>query len=171
MICIERITTEMKFDAQSINCLLAQQSPGETQREISEEELRESLNNPLFYLFTAVDTESNAPYKYVGMATVFFQRNLARWIAEIHDVVVDKEQRRRGIGELLTKRLMDTALEFSKERNIKIKLYLTSRPSRIAANTLYKKLGFVLVSKSFGGWGTNLYKIIVEPTGFRGLSK
>ena len=105
------------------------------------------------------------------MATVFFQRNLARWIAEIHDVVVDKEQRRRGIGELLTKRLMDTALEFSKERNIKIKLYLTSRPSRIAANTLYKKLGFVLVSKSFGGWGTNLYKIIVEPTGFRGLSQ
>ena len=169
MIRVKRIPTSMGFDADAINRLLAQQSPGKMQRTISEEELWEALGNPFFYLFVATDFESNTPYEYIGMATMFFQRNLAPWISEIHGVVVDEKQRGKGIGELLTRKLMDTALDFSKARDVKIELCLTSRPSRTAANALYQKLGFILIAGSYGEWGTNLYKIIVEPTGLRGL--
>lgn len=169
MLDIRRIVPDKPFDEKEINRLLAQQSPGTIQRTIEDGELREALSNPLFFMFVAVERDEASIKRYLGMATIFFQRNIARWIAEIHDVVVDEAFRGHKIGEALTKKLMETAHEFSKERNIKLKLFLTSRPSRVAANSLYQKLGFVLVSQSYGPWGTNLYKIIVEPQGFRGL--
>jgi ribosomal protein S18 acetylase RimI-like enzyme len=162
---IKRIVPGSNFDLKNINELLAQQSPGD-KRGLEADEVQEALANPFFHFFVATESGSE---EYVGMATIFFQRNLARWIAEIHDVVVDKERRGHGFGEALVKKLLETAHAFSKARNVKLKLYLTSRPSRTAANSLYEKLGFVLVAGSHGAWGTNLYKIIVEPTGFRGL--
>lgn len=159
------ITTDVDID--KFNRLLIQQSPGTKKRVVVKDDLKQALRNPLFYLFVASD--SGRSDDYVGMATIFFQRNIVRWIGEIHDVVVDEQMRGRGIGEMLTRKLMHTAQEFSAERNVEMKLYLTSRPSRVAANSLYTKLGFVLVAQSHGQWGTNLYKIIAGPTGFRGL--
>jgi len=97
------------------------------------------------------------------MASIFFQKNLGRWIAEIHDVVVDKEYRGRGLGEKITLVLIEDAKKFAKTKNVKIKLYLTSRPSRIAANKLYKKLGFELVAEAHGEHGKNLYKMTIAP--------
>lgn len=166
MIEIQRITTA-DVDIEKLNQLLAQQSPSTKKRVITKDDLGQALRNRLFYLFVARDSEQ--PDNYAGMATIFFQRNIARWIGEIHDVVVDGQMRGRGLGEMLTRKLMDTAREFCAERNIEMKLYLTSRPSRVAANSLYAKLGFVLVAQSHGQWGTNLYKIIAGQTGFRGL--
>jgi GNAT superfamily N-acetyltransferase len=151
-------------DTDQINWLLGQQSPSE--RVIEASELQTLLDNPLFYLFVVQDHDR----KYIGVATMFFQRSLTRWIAEIHDVVVDENFRGQGFGKQLTSKAMETALEFSVLHGVNIKLFLTSRPSRVAANKLYQKLGFVLVSKAHGPWGTNLYKRLVEPTGFRGLS-
>lgn len=168
MLKITRLTLQT-VDLQGINKLLTQQSPGAVNREITAEELVECLSNPLFYLFVVEDDQQNSK-NYLGMASIFFQRNLARWIAEIHDVVVDSSHRGQGLGKLLTNELMNCALEFAINRKTKIKLYLTSRPSRLEANALYSKLGFVLVAKANGDWGTNLYKLIVEPSGFRGLS-
>jgi ribosomal protein S18 acetylase RimI-like enzyme len=57
----------------------------------------------------------------------------------IEDVVVDESQRGKGIG----KELMLFAVDFAKTTGAKA-IELTSRPSRIAANQLYKKLGFVI---------------------------
>lgn len=159
---IKRIT-ETDFSEADVNHLLAQQSPGV--RHIDAKDLQEALSNPHFYFLAAL----NDNCAYMGMATIFFQRNLARWIAEIHDVVVDEQYRGMGIGKDLTIATMNTALLFAIERNVSLKLFLTSRPSRVVANNLYRKLGFVLVAKATGPWGTNLYKIIVEPSGFRGL--
>jgi len=59
--------------------------------------------------------------------------------AWIEDVVVDKNIRGQGIGA----KLIEYAINFSKNIGIE-KLDLTSRPSRVAANELYKKLGFEL---------------------------
>jgi ribosomal protein S18 acetylase RimI-like enzyme len=56
----------------------------------------------------------------------------------IEDVVVDESARGRGVGELLNRR----ALDIAHKRGAKT-VDLTSRPSRIAANKLYQKLGFV----------------------------
>jgi ribosomal protein S18 acetylase RimI-like enzyme len=170
MIEIRRIKQNSDFSVGGINNLLAQQSPGETERTLQAEDLGNLvLCNSLFHLLVAVLKDESGE-RYVGMGTIFFQCNLARWIAEIHDVVVDENFRGLHLGEKIIKSLLDVALQFSKSRNIKIKLFLTSRPSRVAANALYQKLGFVLVAKAEGDWGTNLYKIIVEPTGLRGLS-
>lgn len=151
MIEIKRIIEKTDADIESINRLLSQQSPSNKKREISKDDLMQALSNPLFHLLVISDSEK--PDYYIGMATIFFQRNLARWIGEIHDVVVDEQARGRGLGEKLVKELMGTARNFCSEQRVEMKLYLTSRPSRIPANSLYTKLGFTLVARSEGLWG------------------
>jgi len=56
----------------------------------------------------------------------------------IEDVVVDESQRGKGIGQELT----IFAVIFAGSLNAE-SVELTSRPSRIAANKLYQKLGFI----------------------------
>ena len=62
----------------------------------------------------------------------------------IEDVVVDESQRGKGIG----KELMLSAIDYSKSLGSK-DIRLTSRPSRIAANELYLKLGFKKYETNF----------------------
>ena len=57
--------------------------------------------------------------------------------AWIEDVVVDDAGRGKGIGEKLNRVAIDIA-ESAGARTVD----LTSRPSRVAANELYKKIGF-----------------------------
>jgi len=57
--------------------------------------------------------------------------------AWIEDVVVDDAARGRGIGEALTLRAVELAREAG-ARSVE----LTSRPTREAANRLYRRLGF-----------------------------
>jgi ribosomal protein S18 acetylase RimI-like enzyme len=59
--------------------------------------------------------------------------------AVIEDVVVDGSARRLGIGEAITRELMDLARKAG-ARGVS----LTSNPGRQAANRLYVRLGFVL---------------------------
>jgi ribosomal protein S18 acetylase RimI-like enzyme len=58
--------------------------------------------------------------------------------AWIEDVVVDESARGRGVGEALNRRALKIALNAGAQT-----VDLTSRPSRDAANRLYKRLGFV----------------------------
>lgn len=58
--------------------------------------------------------------------------------AWIEDVVVDEAARGHGVGEALNR----AALERARARGAKT-VDLTSRPSREAANRLYRRLGFV----------------------------
>jgi ribosomal protein S18 acetylase RimI-like enzyme len=67
----------------------------------------------------------------------------------IEDVVVDESQRGKGLGE----ELMLFAIDYSKSLGTG-SVSLTSRPSRIAANRLYQKLGFVQ-------YATNVYKYLL----------
>jgi ribosomal protein S18 acetylase RimI-like enzyme len=60
------------------------------------------------------------------------------WRGWIEDVVVDEAARGRGVGEMLNLR----ALDIARARGVKT-VDLTSRPSRVAANKLYQKIGFV----------------------------
>jgi ribosomal protein S18 acetylase RimI-like enzyme len=64
----------------------------------------------------------------------------------IEDVVVDESQRGKGFGE----EMMLFAIDYSKSIGTG-SVSLTSRPSRITANRLYQKLGFVQ-------YETNVYK-------------
>ena len=57
--------------------------------------------------------------------------------AWIEDVVVDESARGHGVGEALNRAALDHA-----RANGPITVDLTSRPSREAANRLYKRMGF-----------------------------
>ena len=67
----------------------------------------------------------------------------------IEDVVVDGKYRGRGLG----RRLMDGVLLALKRMNVR-KVELTSRPSRVAANALYRSLGFTRRT-------TNVYECVL----------
>jgi ribosomal protein S18 acetylase RimI-like enzyme len=58
--------------------------------------------------------------------------------AWVEDVIVDESVAGQGIGRLLTEAMLERARELGC-----VTVDLTSRPSREAANHLYKKVGFV----------------------------
>jgi len=74
----------------------------------------------------------------VGMLTLVVFRIPTGVRAWIEDVVVDETARGRGIGGALTGRALDLAARAGAKT-----VELTSRPSREAANRLYRRLGFV----------------------------
>ena len=67
--------------------------------------------------------------------------------AWIEDVVVNEDARGKGVGRLLS----EHALGLATQRGAKT-VDLTSRPSREAANALYKKLGFELRETNVYRW-------------------
>jgi len=80
----------------------------------------------------------------VGMLTIAVYRTPSGIKVWIEDVVVDEAHRGKGIG----KELMLAAIDYSKSLGSK-DIRLTSRPSRIAANELYLKLGFKKYETNF----------------------
>jgi ribosomal protein S18 acetylase RimI-like enzyme len=70
--------------------------------------------------------------------------------AWIEDVAVDTEARGKGIGEALTRE----AVRLAAARGART-IELTSRPSREAANRLYRRLGFELRE-------TNVYRYTIS---------
>ena len=54
-------------------------------------------------------------------------------------MIVDEDQRGKGFG----KKLIDSLINWAKDNKVEI-IELTSNPARIAANELYKKVGFIL---------------------------
>jgi len=74
----------------------------------------------------------------VGSLTLAMFRIPTGVRAWIEDVVVDGSARGLGVGEALSRAALDHA-----RRNGAVTVDLTSRPSREAANRLYRRLGFV----------------------------
>jgi ribosomal protein S18 acetylase RimI-like enzyme len=70
--------------------------------------------------------------------------------AWIEDVVVDEAARGRGVGEALNRAALDRAAEDGART-----VDLTSRPSREAANRLYRRIGFEPRE-------TNIYRYTLE---------
>jgi len=75
--------------------------------------------------------------RIVGSLTLAFYRIPTGLKAWIEDVVVDEAGRGRGVGRLL----YEAALAEAERRGAK-DVSLTSRPSREAANRLYRRIGF-----------------------------
>jgi ribosomal protein S18 acetylase RimI-like enzyme len=82
-----------------------------------------------------------------GMGTIAYAEMLDGRTAHIDDVVVDEAYRGQGLGALLMQQLIERA----RKRQV-IFIELTSRPSRVAANKLYQKIGFALRE-------TNVYRL------------
>jgi ribosomal protein S18 acetylase RimI-like enzyme len=86
----------------------------------------------------------------VGMLTIAAYKTPSGIKVWIEDVVVDESHRGNGIG----KAMMLFAIDYSRSLGARY-LNLTSRPSRIAANELYSKLGFKK-------YETNFYKYLLD---------
>lgn len=99
------------------------------------EQLHEFLATPGTTLLLARDRGQCG--RIVGMLTLTRHRLLTGVRATIEDVVVDAGARGRGIGAALTRE----ALRLAKAHGAR-SVELTSRPSREAANRLYRTLGF-----------------------------
>lgn len=96
--------------------------------------IREILDYPNSSFLVAFTSE----HKAVGMAILIIYPLIEGYNKGwLEGMVIDKNYRRRGIGEKLVKR----ALIQAKKKRLK-SLNLTSKPERIGANNLYKKLGF-----------------------------
>jgi len=97
-------------------------------------ELVEMVRSPATVLLMARDPEKGL----VGSLTLVLFRIPTGFRAWIEDVVVDEECRGRGVAEILCREALNRA-SAAGARTVD----LTSRPSREAANRLYRRLGFV----------------------------
>lgn len=138
------------------------------ERTISRLELERLLRDPLFAMVVVRDTRRLYPQNIVGMASICYAHKLGGTIAEIHDVVVDPSCRGEGLGERLVLALLGHARRYARETGEEITITLTSKPSRVAANKLYVKLGFVLSARHWTKKkeciGTNLYRMTIAPS-------
>ena len=98
-------------------------------------ELAEIVESPSTTLLVARTPEGDI----VGTITLAVFRIPTQVRAWIEDVVVDEAARGRGVGEALNEEAIRRAAAAG-VRNVD----LTSRPSREAANRLYRRLGFEL---------------------------
>ncbi len=88
-------------------------------------------------LLLAVDPLATGEEAILGSMTLVVFRIPTGLRAWIEDVVVDEAARGRGVGETLNR----AAVEWARGEGATT-VDLTSRPSRAAANRLYRRLGF-----------------------------
>lgn len=108
--------------------------------------IEELLSQKNTHLFVARDSDG----KIVGMTTLCCFTIPTGRHATIEDVSVLPEFRGRGLG----RKLVQSALDYLASTGLHYRVGLTSRPSRIAANALYRSMGFLQKE-------TNVYTIDV----------
>ena len=74
----------------------------------------------------------------IGMLTLCIYHCPTARKVWVEDVVVDNAYRGQGLG----KELMAYAIDYVEKNLAPCSLMLTSRPTRVAANALYRKIGF-----------------------------
>ncbi len=77
--------------------------------------------------------------RLAGLGWIFPRRTLSRKQAVIEDMIVDESQRGKGYG----KEILLDLMRWAKENGIEV-IELTSGSHRVAANELYKSVGFQL---------------------------
>jgi ribosomal protein S18 acetylase RimI-like enzyme len=111
----------------------------------SRTQLEDIVSSPATMLFVA-----RAEGRIVGALTLALFRLPTGLRAWIEDVVVDSDVRGSGIGEKLSRAALDEA-----KIQGAVTVDLTSRPSRVEANRLYQRLGFVARD-------TNVYRFQIK---------
>jgi ribosomal protein S18 acetylase RimI-like enzyme len=113
----------------------------------SAKELREIVESPATVLLVARSDVQTL----VGTLTLVSFRLPTGMRAWIEDVIVDPKARGLGVGSSLCQAAIRYATELGA-----VSIDLTSRPSRVAANRLYQKLGFQRRE-------TNVYRYTIGP--------
>jgi len=140
---IATVTTCTDELLQGINALLPQLSSSATA--LTLDQLAAIIASDAITLFTA-DIDG-VLVGTLTLATFPIPTGIRAWI---EDVVVDTNARGHGVGEALTKAAVAHAAALGAKT-----VDLTSRPSREAANALYRKVGFVQRE-------TNVYRFTID---------
>ena len=111
---------------------------------VSPEMLRAAVKDPGTRFFAVMGADG----RIVGTATLCISHSPTGRKGGIEDVVVSSACRGQGLG----RRLMEHVVAYARTELSPIVLHLTSRPSRVAANALYRALGFE-------PYQTNVYKL------------
>lgn len=114
----------------ALNDLLPQLSA--SPRRLTEQDLRGIIQSDTTRLLMAQEDD-----RYIGCLTLVLFRIPSGTRARIEDLVVQETARGRGVGRSLVQKAIEMAEALGAEA-----VDLTTHPSREAANTLYKKLGF-----------------------------
>lgn len=155
---IRRLMPGEPVDADRINELLRQIDPA--RKPASAQDVAETVDNANNLVTVALDNGV-----IVGMFICLVQPCMGRWIASLHDFVVDEKYRNDGIGEKLIREQMRLFRAVCNEHSRSIQPYATANPKRAASNALMRKVGMTQVARAEGPHGTNLYKIVVHPDG------
>jgi ribosomal protein S18 acetylase RimI-like enzyme len=134
---VESVTPELVEAMERLVPQLSRSAPA-----LTAHELGEIVDGAATLLFVArVDT------RVAGCLTLVVFRLPTGVRAWIEDVIVDEAARGAGVGEALNR----AAIAEAQRRNART-VDLTSRPSREAANRLYRRLGFVARDTNVYRW-------------------
>lgn len=128
---IELLTEVADHHAEELSELMNQLVPEGVV--LTKKDLEQIVRSDSSLLFVAKDGDA-----IIGSFTLVVYRIPTGSKAIVEDVVVDQSRRRQHIGE----NMIRYAINYAKEHGI-VKIDLTSRPEKAAANRLYQKLGFV----------------------------
>jgi ribosomal protein S18 acetylase RimI-like enzyme len=132
MVEITRLKEANQQYVADINTLLPQLRENSDEHRATLEELQQITSDANVALIVAKDGE-----RIVGMATLYMITKFSKRTGHIEDVVVDDGYRGQGLGRAIMEQVIQTA----REEGVRA-VHLTSRPERVAGNTLYQKLGF-----------------------------
>ena len=144
-IIIECVQSESEDLVNSLNRLMQQLNPKISPLTLND--LHQILTAKDTWLFVGKDQNTQS---VVGTLTLISYKTPSGVRGYVEDVVVDREYRRRGIGEML----MQEGIEKAKGLQLEF-IGLTSRPEREAANQLYQRLGFQKRD-------TNVYRLVFK---------
>lgn len=131
MVEIVELKSLTESQALDVQTLIGELVPGLS---VSVERLVALVEAPGTHFFTAVGDDGHI----VGCATLCVFDTPAGRKACVEDVVVNSAFRGQHIG----RKLMDFIIDFARRELGDVDLHLTSRPQRVAANNLYRSVGF-----------------------------
>lgn len=114
----------------AVNNLLPQLTPEPVR--LSPRQFREILHDKNIFFMGVWDKRN-----LVGMGFIVFMLTPRAFRARLEDMVIDEKYRGKGLGSVLTRRLISEA----KKRKARW-IEFTSRKDRVATNRFYKKFGF-----------------------------
>ena len=144
---IERLIKSTAYDLRGINILLPQQA--DKPRLLNMAELKRVLDQKCIRMYVA-RTQIRGKTTIVGMGSVILYWVPTGLIAFIEELTVDEHFRGHKLGFRIVERLIKDAKE-SKAKHIST----YTNPKRLAANAIYKKLGFFKKE-------TNFYRINIH---------
>ena len=130
MIKIEQLENVTTKAVEELNMLMPQLSS--SGKQITYADLLAVLKDPNTTLMIVKEAGN-----IIGMGTLVQISIVTGHYGILEDIVVDEKYRGQGIGKQLCEKLIQLAREHKLDW-----LELTSRPTRVVANTLYPKLGF-----------------------------